>query len=66
MVLNNHFDTDGALSVWTMVEPEAALKRRQLLIQAAEVRGIEASESRLSTTGVRSSIPLYLFLLPLE
>src|SRR5947209_18475639 len=36
VVVNNHFDTDGALSVWTLLEPELAQEYRSLLIAAAE------------------------------
>ena len=36
VAVNNHFDTDGALSVWVLLEPERALTRRDLLIAAAE------------------------------
>lgn len=36
LVTNNHFDTDGALSVWTMLEGERALEYRERLIAAAE------------------------------
>jgi hypothetical protein len=36
VVVNNHFDTDGVLSVWTVLDPEHALERRDLLIAAAE------------------------------
>ncbi len=36
LVVNNHFDTDGALAIWTLLEPEAALARREVLIAAAE------------------------------
>jgi hypothetical protein len=36
LVTNNHFDTDGVLSVWTMLNPERALPLRQSLIAAAE------------------------------
>jgi hypothetical protein len=36
-VLNNHFDTDGVLSVWwACLEPEKALGFETLLIQGAE------------------------------
>jgi hypothetical protein len=35
-LVNNHFDTDGVLAVWTLLEPEAALARRNLLTAAAE------------------------------
>src|SRR6185369_5412873 len=36
LVTNNHFDTDGVLSVWTVLNGERALKYRELLIDAAE------------------------------
>jgi hypothetical protein len=36
VAVNNHFDTDGALSVWALLDPERALAERELLIAAAE------------------------------
>src|SRR6185295_12795892 len=36
LVTNNHFDTDGVLSVWTMLNGERALHLRDKLIPAAE------------------------------
>src|ERR1044071_7440347 len=36
LVTNNHFDTDGVLSVWTMLNGERALSLRDKLIPAAE------------------------------
>jgi hypothetical protein len=36
LVTNNHFDTDGVLSVWTVMSGERALEFRDLLIPAAE------------------------------
>jgi hypothetical protein len=36
LVTNNHFDTDGVLSVWTVLEGERALELRDKLIPAAE------------------------------
>src|SRR6059036_13580 len=36
LVTNNHFDTDGVLSVWTMLTGERALQLRDKLIPAAE------------------------------
>jgi hypothetical protein len=36
LVTNNHFDTDGVLSVWTMLTDERALELRDKLIPAAE------------------------------
>src|SRR5436309_11586655 len=34
LVTNNHFDTDGVLSVWTMLNDERALALRDKLIAA--------------------------------
>lgn len=36
LVTNNHFDTDGVLSVWTVLTGERALELREKLIPAAE------------------------------
>jgi hypothetical protein len=36
VVVNNHFDTDGILSIWTLLEPERAVGCRELLVAAAE------------------------------
>src|SRR6267142_6152264 len=36
LVTNNHFDTDGVLSVWTVLTGEPALEFRELVIPAAE------------------------------
>jgi len=36
LVTNNHFDTDGVLSVWTLLSGERALGIREQLIAAAE------------------------------
>jgi hypothetical protein len=36
LVTNNHFDTDGVLSVWTVLSGERALAIREQLIAAAE------------------------------
>ncbi len=53
LVTNNHFDTDGVLSVWTMLNGERALELRDKLIAAAEAGDF----SELSTQeGVRASI----------
>ena len=35
-VLNNHFDTDGVLSVWACLEPAEALRHAELLCEGAE------------------------------
>lgn len=53
LVTNNHFDTDGVLSVWTVLNGERALSLRERLIAAAEAGDF----SELSSTdGVRASI----------
>src|SRR5258707_14597590 len=53
LVTNNHFDTDGVLSVWTMLNGERALELREKLIAAAEAGDF----SEMSTQeGVRASI----------
>ena len=35
LVTNNHFDSDGVLSVWSMLNGERALELREKLISAA-------------------------------
>jgi hypothetical protein len=53
LVTNNHFDTDGVLSVWTVLNGERALALREQLIPAAEAGDF----SEFSTeNGVRASI----------
>src|SRR5713226_10373793 len=53
LVTNNHFDTDGVLSVWTVLTGERALQLRDKLIAAAAAGDF----SELSTEdGVRASI----------
>src|SRR6266852_894317 len=53
LVTNNHFDTDGVLSVWTMLNGARALELRDKLIAAAEAGDF----SEMSTQeGVRASI----------
>lgn len=53
LVTNNHFDTDGVLSVWAMLTGEGALELRDRLIAAAEAGDF----SELSSVdGVRASI----------
>jgi hypothetical protein len=53
LVTNNHFDTDGVLSVWTVLAGERALRLREKLIAAAEAGDF----SEYSTPdGVRASI----------
>jgi hypothetical protein len=35
IVTNNHYDTDGALSLFTMLRPDVALRHRDLMVRAA-------------------------------
>lgn len=53
LVTNNHFDTDGVLSVWTVLTGERALQLRDQLIPAAEAG--DFSEFR-NEAAVRASI----------
>jgi hypothetical protein len=55
LVTNNHFDTDGVLSVWTVLTGERALAHREILISAAEAG--DFSEFR-SEEGVKASIAI--------
>jgi uncharacterized protein DUF6687 len=55
LVTNNHFDTDGVLSVWAMLTGERALELHDQLIAAAEAGDF----SEFSTVdGVRASIAI--------
>jgi hypothetical protein len=36
VIVNNHFDTDGILSIWVLLDPERAAACRELLLAAAE------------------------------
>jgi uncharacterized protein DUF6687 len=53
LVTNNHFDTDGVLSVWTVLAGERALKLRTQLIAAAEAGDFSEFTGE---AGVRASI----------
>lgn len=53
LVTNNHFDTDGVLSVWTVLQGERALPQRELLISAAEAGDFS---EWTSDAGVRASL----------
>ncbi|HXI23981.1 MAG TPA: DUF6687 family protein [Pyrinomonadaceae bacterium] len=53
LVTNNHFDTDGVLSVWAMLTGERALDLRDRLVAAAEAGDFSEFSS---TDGVRASI----------
>jgi hypothetical protein len=55
LVTNNHFDTDGVLSVWTVLTGERALAYRELLIAAAEAGDFSEHSS---DDGVRVSIAI--------
>ena len=55
LVTNNHFDTDGALSCWTVLTGERALDYRDLLISAAEAGDFSEFTS---DDGVRVSIAI--------
>ena len=55
LVTNNHFDTDGVLSVWTVLNGERALRYRDLLVSAAEAGDFSEHSS---DDGVRVSIAI--------
>src|SRR6478672_1804807 len=55
LVTNNHFDTDGMLSVWTVMTGEPAVKYRDLLIAAAEAGDFSEYSS---AEGVRISLAI--------
>ena len=55
LVTNNHFDTDGVLSVWTLLTGERALDLRDRLIPAAEAGDFSEFTSE---AGVRASIAI--------
>ena len=55
LVTNNHFDTDGTLSVWTVLNGERALPYRDLLIAAAEAGDFSEYSS---DDGVKISISI--------
>ncbi|HVF50525.1 MAG TPA: DUF6687 family protein [Pyrinomonadaceae bacterium] len=53
LVTNNHFDTDGVLSVWTVLAGERALELRAPLVAAAEAGDFSAYTGE---AGVRASL----------
>ncbi|OLE55959.1 MAG: hypothetical protein AUG51_00815 [Acidobacteria bacterium 13_1_20CM_3_53_8] len=53
LVTNNHFDTDGVLSVWTVLTGERATRLREKLIAAAEAGDFSEFSNE---DGVRASI----------
>ena len=63
LVTNNHFDTDGVLSVWTVLNGERALGLRDKLIAAAEagdfseLRTVDAVRASIVIQGTDQPIP---------
>jgi hypothetical protein len=55
LVTNNHFDTDGVLSVWTVLTGSRALGLKEKLISAAEAGDFSEMTSE---AGVRASIAI--------
>ena len=55
LVTNNHFDTDGVLSVWTMLAGERALDLGDALIAAAEAGDFYTNTG---AAGIRASLVL--------
>src|SRR5690349_1102299 len=55
LITNNHFDTDGVLSVWTVMTGESAAQYRALLIAAAEAGDFSEYSS---ADGVRISLAI--------
>jgi Family of unknown function (DUF6687) len=55
LVTNNHFDTDGMLSVWTVMTGEQAAQYRDVLIAAAEAGDFSEYSS---ADGVRISLAI--------
>jgi hypothetical protein len=55
LVVNNHFDTDGVLSCWTVLNGERALQYRDLLVSAAEAGDFS---EHTSDDGVKVSITI--------
>jgi len=55
LVVNNHFDCDGVLSCWTVLNGEPALRYRDLLIAAAEAGDFSEHSS---DEGVKVSIAI--------
>jgi hypothetical protein len=55
LVTNNHFDTDGMLSVWTVMTGEGTARYRDILIDAAEAGDFS---EYTSADGVRVSLAI--------
>jgi hypothetical protein len=65
LVTNNHFDTDGVLSVWTVLNGRRALALRERLIAAAEAgdfseyTGAQAIRASLVIQGADNVVPCH-------
>ena len=63
LVTNNHFDTDGVLSVWTVLNGEPALGLRDKLVAAAEagdfseLKTVDAVRASIVIQGTDQPIP---------
>ena len=63
LVTNNHFDTDGVLSVWTVLNGESALGLRDQLIAAAEagdfseLKTVDAVRASIVIQGTDQPVP---------
>ena len=63
LVTNNHFDTDGVLSVWTVLNGERALDLREKLIAAAEagdfseLKTVDAVRASIVIQGTDQPVP---------
>ena len=56
VVLNNHFDTDGLMSAWALLEPEKALEHESVMVAAAAAGDFD--EWGISDRGVILDIAL--------
>lgn len=46
LVSNNHFDEDGLMGVWALVEPDAALRHKELVVDVARAGDFAWSRTR--------------------
>src|SRR5437016_1361866 len=46
LVSNNHFDEDGLMGVWALVEPDAALRHKELVVDVARAGDFAWSTTR--------------------
>ncbi|MBI4819224.1 MAG: hypothetical protein HY791_23330 [Deltaproteobacteria bacterium] len=56
LVTNNHFDADGALSIFALIDPDTALAHRALLVAAAEAGDFDAWPSNPRGLELEASI----------